>query len=390
MVQAVGAVVAALAQELDRLQAVGDLDRAGRLQCRGEVAEQRKPGHPGAVAVAVVGPPARLHRMRVGGVQGRFDQWMTTVDAGIEQADRGCVRTRCGIAGPLQQVVEPLRLLFGRHGIEEVGGLFGPAQFGDAVQGQHGAFELGRGALDQQYGAFGELDLTLGKGEAKRFCEALEVADGLRPFAADRQPDLPPDDGQLVLGKGRVGVGPKLPEGGGADTLDGVDQCPVVTGLGAGQVVLNQTFEVLQLAVRHEDGGDRLGPRTPDVQQLDPEALPGQTLEGEVDVWEALEGDGQAESGLQSHLLLLGPSLGCDGLNGSKLREKSGAMGRTIALGDLRSQDGNARGLEGLRGGRVGQDQVGAFIARLVRHFPVRIPGVSDRPGDSPWSAARR
>ena len=138
-----------------------DLDVAIAVEEVGEIAGDGETCHLGAVACVVVGAPGGLDAVEVGGAEDGTDERMSSVDAGVEEANMGCFRAAVE-AGALEQVVHPTRLFVECQRVEEVRRLFRATQFGDAVEGRDGLPDGRQGRAGDEDAALGEAEFAWG------------------------------------------------------------------------------------------------------------------------------------------------------------------------------------------------------------------------------------
>ena len=159
MVAGIGAVGAVVPQELDRLQAVFDLNVGVVVEDVGQIAGYGEARQFRAVARVVVGTPGRLDAVEVVRVEHGAYERMSAVDAGVEEAHVGSFRIAVE-RGAFEEVIEPFRLLLEREGVEEVRSLLGAAEFGDAVEGRDGLLDGGKGRAGDEDRTFREDELA--------------------------------------------------------------------------------------------------------------------------------------------------------------------------------------------------------------------------------------
>ena len=362
---------------------MADLYRLAAGEGLRQIPEERQPRHSGAVAVAVIGSPGGFDRMQVSGGERRRKQRMAAVHARIEQADmRHCV-VRRPISGPAPQIVEPFLLLVARQGIEEVGGFLWAPQLGDHVERHDGTLHPVGGRVDQQNAAFREFQLSRRRFHPLGSGPPAERGDRGPSIPTDVKPRFPPDRPFVGGGEFFGIVRPKRPQACCANVPDRVDQPPVVAGATGDvplfrQIVADEVFEVIELAVGHENRGVSAVLFVADVEEFDSRTLPRQALEGEFDIGEAPELDLEAQPLLDPGRPLRFPRRLRVGSKRIDLPPQVRAMpGAVLRRNRLSPSPDLPRGTIGFGPGNAFENEVPALLVASVRHVAGRSLSLS-------------
>ena len=172
--------------QLHRFQTVIDIHGAITGKKGRRISRQGQPRHLRSVACIVGRAPRGFNRMKVcDGERGR-QQEMAAIDARIEQADMGRAAARGRVSGAVPQVVEPLPLLIGGHGIEKLRCLLRAPQFGDAVECDNGTPHSFHGRPDQQHASLRKPQFSRSDRHVLRFGSSAECGDFYRSVPPNR------------------------------------------------------------------------------------------------------------------------------------------------------------------------------------------------------------
>jgi len=142
------------------------------------------------MAMIVVSSPLGVNGVKVLYIDAWCEQGMARVHTCIKQADmhRGVV----GYGRACEQLIDPLALLSGLQGIEELSRFLGPANFRNFVQQRHRLSDLSKRAMNVNYCSLREVQNMLGYFEAACPGGRPEALEHRLSVVSNWKPELPP------------------------------------------------------------------------------------------------------------------------------------------------------------------------------------------------------